>query len=362
MRKLMLLILFILLLGCKEKSIRESEIESLNADSLINEIETEEPFVFHEENEPLQNERIEPVQVSEADFIIDEAGVITGYNGPENVALVIPATIDGLAVTAISARVFSTVGLTSLIMPNTILSIGNAAFDNNTLISVTLSNSLTSIGNVAFALNRLSSIIIPESVTFIDSGAFLNNLLTSVAIPDSVTDTGMGVFSSNQLKAVTISRSMPYIREALFAGNQLTSVTLPNNIVYIGIDAFANNKLALVVIPDSVTRIDRNAFAKNELTSIVIPDSVTSINGGAFNNNQLARITIGAGVSTGSNMTELGGPPSDDETALVTPFRDGWYEYHYFVPAFDNDFDAFYEANSRQAGTYVFYNGEWNIE
>ena len=53
--------------------------------------------------------------------------------------------------------------LTSIIIPNTVTSIGNSAFNSSNLTSITISNSITSIGNRAFlSCTGLTSITIPN--------------------------------------------------------------------------------------------------------------------------------------------------------------------------------------------------------
>lgn len=100
--------------------------------------------------------------VSEFDF--DSAtGTITKYNGPGG-AVVIPSSIDGVTVTAIGDKAFykervysSQNAVTSVVIPNTVTSIGFAAFGNcDRLISITIPDSVTSIGDYAFYMEGYS--------------------------------------------------------------------------------------------------------------------------------------------------------------------------------------------------------------
>jgi len=104
--------------------------------------------------------------------------IITSYNGGST-NIQIPSQIKGLPVTEIGEEAF----------------VGRLG-DPNQLTSVIIPDSVTSIGRQAFYGNRLTSITIPNSVTSIGDGAFRNNRLTSVTIPDSVT-LGAGVFEGN---------------------------------------------------------------------------------------------------------------------------------------------------------------------
>ena len=163
-----------------------------------------------------------------------EVGIsITGYSIEGGLDVVIPSNINGKKVVAIGDVAFTTrgveptgistnkieyniqplyskkdnyevvplaiytpvgLGITSVIIPDTVISIGNYAFYGNKLTSVIIPNSVTSIGNSAFENNQLTNIIIPTSVTSIGNDAFGGNQLTSVTIPTSVTSIGKGAF------------------------------------------------------------------------------------------------------------------------------------------------------------------------
>ena len=186
--------------------------------------------------------------------------LITKYINNDILDVVIPSDINGKKVVAIGNDAFRNLGLTNIVIPNSITNIGISAFRENYLTSVTIPDSVTSIGNDAFENNQLTSVTIPNSVTSIGSQAFSYNQLTSVTIPNSVTSIGNGAFY----------------------GNQLTSVTIPNSVTSIGVSAFYDNKLTSVTIPDSVTSIGDCAFGENKLTSVTIPNSVTIIGPSAF--------------------------------------------------------------------------------
>ena len=102
-------------------------------------------------------------------------------------------SVTSIGVSAFKARINNhqvCSSLTSITIPNSVTSIGNAAFcDCYRLTSITLPNSVTSIGSSAFSgCSGLTSITIPNSVTSISDYAFNNcSGLTSITIPNSVT-------------------------------------------------------------------------------------------------------------------------------------------------------------------------------
>ena len=142
--------------------------------------------------------------------------LITKYINNDILDVVIPSDINGKKVVAIGNDAFRNLGLTNIVIPNSITNIGISAFRQNKLTSVTIPDSVTSIGDYAFKNNQLTSVTIPDSVTSIGDYAFKNNQLTSVTIPNSVTSIG----------------------EMAFYKNHLTSVTIPNSVTSIGTNAF----------------------------------------------------------------------------------------------------------------------------
>ena len=148
---------------------------------------------------------------------------------------------------------------------------------------------------------QLTSVIIPEGVTTIEEAAFRDNQLTSVNIPESVTSIGTAAFSFNQLTSVTIPANLTSIEDDVFYYNQLTNVTIPTNVVYIGDGAFSDNQLTNITIPVNVLYIGQGAFRSNQLTRVAIPDSVAVIGSRAFAGNQITSITIGDNTAIFSN-------------------------------------------------------------
>lgn len=158
--------------------------------------------------------------------------VITGYNG-EVTDVVIPSIANDFPIVAIGDKAFFNPMrqnvITSVYIPDSIITIGNGAFSNLMLTKVTIGNSVTTIGIAAFAINKLINVTIPNSVTTISSHVFQENLLTNVIIPDSVTTIGEFAFCKNLLTNVTIPDFVT-IDGGAFISNPITSITIGNNV------------------------------------------------------------------------------------------------------------------------------------
>ncbi len=112
--------------------------------------------------------------------------------------VVIPSSYNGLPVRVIDKEAFARTDITSVTIPGSIETIGQAAFGQcGNLRSVTLGEGVREIGFGAFlACSALESISFPASLTRINNLAFSScNSLLTVTIPATVTNVGSNAFS-----------------------------------------------------------------------------------------------------------------------------------------------------------------------
>ena len=251
------------------------------------------------------------------------------------------------SVTSIGSRAFlDCSGLTSITIGKGVTSIGyDAFFRCDALTDVHIldieawcnisfsyfSNPLNSAHHLFLNGEEIVNLIIPNSVTSIGDYAFDGCTgLTSITIPNSVTSIGAWAFG---------------------ACSSLTSITIPNSVTSIGTGAFDSCRgLTSITIPNSVTSIEYGTFSGcSGLTSITIPNSVTSIGNGAFNGcSDLTSITIGKGVTSIGNSTFMGCHLTDMYCyAEKVPEIDGqpqWWIATLHVPA--NSISEYQNANN----------------
>ena len=318
----------------------------------------------------------------------DFTATVTGLDAPSFTGTVtIPETIkyygNTYQVVQIGDKAFFEYKFKSVVIPNSVTSIGDGAFSGcSGLTSVTInsneimSKSYSSSSNLSTIFgNQVQTYIIGDSVTSIGEAAFYGcSSLTSVTIGNSVTSIGSYAFSRcSGLTSVTIPNSVISIGNDAFLGcSGLTFVTIGSFAESIGIGAFAicsglteinvdeNNttyssidgvlfnksqteliqypggKQGAYTIPNSVTSIGGSAFENcSGLTSVTIPNSVTKIEDYAFYGcTGLTSVTINSNAimsksySSSSKMSDIFGTQVKSYTIgdSVTFIRGGAFE------------------------------------
>ena len=193
-------------------------------------------------------------------------------------------------VTEIGDFAFNYDNSTSITLPNTIIKIGDNAFNgNHNLTSMTLPESVATIGRYAFqGCWKLKSITIPNSVTEIGCSAFYGcNRLKSVSLPNSLTTLGDELFDGCvALDEVNIPTQLKLIPNRLFRDcSSLKSIVLPDSLKTICYEAFRGcSSLSSISIPSSIDEICERAFYNcSSLVDIEFPDKVFWIGPEAFN-------------------------------------------------------------------------------
>jgi len=163
----------------------------------------------------------------------DEEHGVNAYEG----IIILPEQVhcDGVnyAVTVIGDRAFQQSAVTHVQVPNSVTTIGVAAFaDAEQLTGVTLPLGLTTVSNFMFAGSAVVDVAVPEGVTTIGIGAFQGcPQLTTVFLPSTLRRVGAYAFNAcYNLTDLYCAASMPpdVSARGVFEGLEHIDVLLPD--------------------------------------------------------------------------------------------------------------------------------------
>lgn len=280
--------------------------------------------------------------VLDGDFVY--RSVTGGYefyairDGKQLTDIVVPSSVNGLDVVKISQSAFKNNTLVkSVVLPNTVKTIGDNAFSGATSLQSIVMPAVTEIGNNAFeGCVALHTAALPNTLTTVGNNAFNRTNLKTLHIPASLTNIGTFAFTGNPFDTITVdggniaydsrvncnmlvetstdkvlvgsnSATIPEgikrIDYHAFSGLQtLSSITIPKTLTDIGMYAFSNCRALSNVaftLPSSLITIDVEAFSSCiALTSLVLPDCILNLHSNAFQDcTSLASVNIPTSVN-----------------------------------------------------------------
>ena len=221
------------------------------------------------------------------------------YSNRPTGALVLPDTVthNGITYTirAIGACAFSGCPIFTVVIPNTVDSLGDAAFGGCSYLSeVTFSNALRYIGRYAFNGTNLGNVVLPPQVGVLKEYAFQNAHITNITLNDSLQKLERGCLAYNLFTSLYIPASIGDLDASFMSdhwtgmGDRLSSIVVdPNNPYY---DS-RNNSNAIInsetnqllvgckntVIPESVNEISFFAFDGCSFETFVWPSWIINI-------------------------------------------------------------------------------------
>ncbi len=219
---------------------------------------------------------------------------ITSYNGTDK-DVVIPKKIRGKEVAYIGETAFSKAEITSVEIPDTVISIGkNAFFMCANLETVKMSANVEKISEAAFyQCSALKSVKLPKTLKEMDGAIFLDCTQLALEVEeggnfvykddvlfDKDFTTVYWVKPDKDLSNYQFPSSVTTFTSYLLSNhNELKSYTLPENLTAIPDCLFvACQNLETIVIPKTVKSIGNTVFmACMNLKSVTIPVTVTSI-------------------------------------------------------------------------------------
>ncbi|KAL7718664.1 hypothetical protein QTN25_004027 [Entamoeba marina] len=248
-------------------------------------------------------------------------------------------------VTMLSEKCYSKSTSKSIVIPNTIISIGNSCFYRNldltklvlpkylkcikhdcfsccislknielpqtleaieknsfyfcsSLRHIDFPNSLTFLGNDCFSYCKFESVLLPTSIKFIGLNCFSHiTELTSIKLQSNETNAKFKVYYTDSkffkqfgINCKNILLTQTYVKtiqnEIIQQNNILKEFVIPNCVIEIADHAFRyQSTIQSIIIPTTVTSIGNNCFSYcSSLTSLTIPNSIKYIGFNSFEN------------------------------------------------------------------------------
>ncbi len=272
--------------------------------------------------------KVEAASASDLTFDLNSDGAsycVSSCNTKASGSLTIPSTYNGKPVTAIGdAAFYECKKLDTITIPDSIISIGDSAFDGCNLDTIYFGKNVRTVGNDAFDLlpngqvyiadlsawckiewgnssstpfgakmfvngKLLTSLDIPSDITQINDFAFRGiKGITSITIHDNVSIIGANAFNCcDSVKTVVIGNGVTEIKRWAFGQcDDLKNLTIGPNVVKLGDGVFTYcHSLEEVTLPDSITKIPDYLFDGCEnLKKVTLGNKVTHIGGHAFGN------------------------------------------------------------------------------
>ena len=269
-------------------------------------------------------------QTSAADFVVDEKGVLTAYNG-EAVDFAIP---DG--VTEIAPSVFAGMEVENVWVPASVRTIGEMAFLKSGLKTIAFQDDeaspsqLTTLGPRAFGYTNLERIELPRSVVMLGKGLFYGAPMKTVSFGPNI---AAGQLEGASINASTLTHididpanvNYESVDGVLYSRSPRGLVFFPRDKEYagtyevlegtesIGVGAFAGAQITSVAFPSSLRTVGAAAFYESRLTSVSLPDGCESVGESSFSYmDNLQTVDLGGtrsidqyAFSFNSNLTEV---------------------------------------------------------
>ncbi len=180
-----------------------------------------------------------PVGRTETEYVIEDGTKIINDGAFMNCTSLTSVTIPEGVIT-IKQSAFDNTGLKSVTIPSTVEVLGNCAFWKCAdLVEVNFNGNsiLNEIGEATFGMcESLKKIEIPNGVTYLELGTFLNcTSLEEVTLPNSLSEISMAAFDScTSLKSITIPDSTNKIFSLAFNNcTSLTDIYIPHHVISI---------------------------------------------------------------------------------------------------------------------------------
>ncbi len=254
--------------------------------------------------------------------VSDGKVTITDCDTAASGELIVPEFIDGNQVVAVAGGLIDGAfincsGLTSIVLPDSVTSLGNRAFRNCTgITSFSFPPNVSRLENqVLEGCSGLETVNISDATDFISTSAFtgctsLSSINASASALNYSTKNGV-LYNKDETTLIKYP-----------IGKADTSFTVPDGVTGVGVAAFTKAKVIEVTLPEGLLTISATAFLDaNQLTTVKIPSTVSSVGPSAFHEaSSLTQVIFeGSAPTTINSFQNL---PSGAQAIVLPEFVD----------------------------------------
>ena len=252
--------------------------------------------------ESAKESRVEAIETAKGSLqaiVFDDHAEIVGYKG-DDTRLVFPSEVSGVPVTCIDGiKGKDRSSIVEIVVPNTVERLGNSVFASmKSLESVEFEGNLIEIGARAFSsCNALKQVRLPDTVKSIGNAAFRGSGIESIVVPASVEEIGGAAFarclSLYNIDLDPNNEHFCVVDGVLFSADKKTlcafpsaregSYTTPNYVEAVAVGSFSGSKLTSITVSEGVKQVGDAAFDScDNLRQVDLPSSLEVIGDHAF--------------------------------------------------------------------------------
>ena len=231
--------------------------------------------------------------------------------------------------------------LKEIVLPQTIVSIGQYAFAGTGLTSMVIPRDVQYIAGNALALPAMKSLVVDEdNKTFYSQNNAIYERSTgklvrgcrASGIPEGVEEIGDNAFQKAGLESIVLPKSLKKIGYwAFYLNDKVKDVYIPENVEFIGNEPFRSCGLVSIKVdgnnPNYDSRNNCNAIIETATNTLIqgcattkIPDGVEAIASRAFAE---AKVSV---VDIPSSVTQLGMMPFEETGRTLSTYKVSWDE------------------------------------